>query len=241
MIFLVLGVLGVWIALSASRGFSRADPRRLARLLKRTGGLFCLGSAVSLLLLGRVGAAILLASFGFWLIGWSGLAIPSSMLGAWGSVFGQRRSKSFRSDWIDLVSDEQTGMLRGSVHGGPQAGRQLDDLAWPECEALYKLCGRHDPQGARLLEAYLDRRFPGWRHADQGHSNAGGRRDDNRNGGSMSEDLAYQVLGLQKGAPREAIVRAHRSLMQKLHPDHGGSTDLAARVNEAKDVLLRHH
>jgi curved DNA-binding protein CbpA len=57
----------------------------------------------------------------------------------------------------------------------------------------------------------------------------------------MTEDEAYEVLGLQKGATRDDVVRSHRSLIKKLHPDQGGSTDLSARVNEAKDVLMRRH
>jgi DnaJ-class molecular chaperone len=90
------------------------------------------------------------------------------------------------------------------------------------------------------MEAYLDRRFAGWRATaqNQGHP---GRRGTSRRPGTMSEDEAYEVLGLQKGSSEEEVVRSHRSLMKKLHPDHGGSTDLAARVNEAKDVLMRRH
>ena len=57
----------------------------------------------------------------------------------------------------------------------------------------------------------------------------------------MSEDEAYEILGLHKGATRDDVMRSHRSLIKKLHPDHGGPTDLAARVNEAKDVLMRRH
>jgi DnaJ-domain-containing protein 1 len=101
---------------------------------------------------------------------------------------------------------------------------------------------RNDPDGARLLETYLDRRFPGWRAAAEADPDGAGNVGSGTYGnGAMSEDQAYKVLGLQKGAEREAIVHAHRALMQKLHPDHGGSTDLAARVNEAQDVLLRRH
>ena len=57
----------------------------------------------------------------------------------------------------------------------------------------------------------------------------------------MTEEEAYQILGLAKTASREDITRAHRSLMKKLHPDHGGTTSLAARVNEAREVLMRRH
>jgi DnaJ-domain-containing protein 1 len=89
-----------------------------------------------------------------------------------------------------------------------------------------------DPDGARLLEAYLDRRFAGWREADEGER-------QRRTGGAMSRREALEVLGLAEGAGAADIIRAHRTLMKKFHPDHGGSTTLAARVNQAKDVLMQ--
>jgi hypothetical protein len=91
--------------------------------------------------------------------------------------------------------------------------------------------------GRDLLAAYLDRRHPqGREHVDA--DPAVGRRTPAASG-KMTEQEAYQILGLQSGASAEDVARAHRALIKKLHPDQGGSTYLAARVNEAKDVLLR--
>jgi DnaJ-class molecular chaperone len=90
-----------------------------------------------------------------------------------------------------------------------------------------------------LLEAYLDRRFAGWRAASQDDLNAG--REVQRATASMTEEEAYEILGLTKAATREDITRAHRTLIKKLHPDHGGTTALAAKVNEAKSILMRRH
>jgi hypothetical protein len=92
--------------------------------------------------------------------------------------------------------------------------------------------------GRDLLAAYLDRRYPRWRgHVEQDPAAAGRRTPPPS--GKMTEQEAYQILGLQPEASAEDVARAHRALIKKLHPDQGGSTYLAARVNEAKDVLLR--
>src|SRR5262249_10208241 len=92
----------------------------------------------------------------------------------------------------------------------------------------------------QLLTTYLDRREPGWREHAQSDAGTGSGAGSPR-GGKMTEEEAYQILGIQPGASAEEVSRAHRSLMKKLHPDQGGTTYLAARVNEAKDVLLRRH
>jgi hypothetical protein len=102
------------------------------------------------------------------------------------------------------------------------------------------LLGWVSMQPRDLFAAYFDRRAPGWREHAQGDAGAsGGPRP--ASGGKMTEEEAYQILGVQPGASAQDVSRAHRSLMKKLHPDQGGTTYLAARVNEAKDVLLRRH
>ena len=119
------------------------------------------------------------------------------------------------------------------------AGRDLDALSQADLFALIGELQSADPDGLALAEAYLDRRLPGWReHAQRdGH---GGRR---RAAGEcpVTEDEAYQILGLQPGASLDEIRKAHRTLMKKLHPDQGGTAYLAARVNEAREVLVGRH
>src|SRR5207245_6998043 len=119
---------------------------------------------------------------------------------------------------------------------GPYAGRSLREF---DLSQLTTLISSFDAESVALLESYLDRRFPAWRENAQGNAAGGQRRA--ATSGKMTDEEAYQILGLQPGGGREEIGRAHRALIKKLHPDQGGATYLAARVNEAKDTLLRTH
>jgi hypothetical protein len=214
--------------------FANASPAVVARLVRRAGGLAALAAAGLLLIRGQIEVAIPLGGFGLYLLGavanhkWAGLFRTAGKSGGASRV---------RSAMIEMQLDHESGDMQGRVLSGTYAGVGLQDLARPQCLDLFDACRRDDPEGARLLEAYLDRRFPGWGPTpDDDRDARRGRRD-----GTMTEDEAYEVLGLAKGSPGEEVSRAHRALMKKLHPDHGGTTSLAARVNEAKDVLTRRH
>jgi hypothetical protein len=235
---LLIALAILFIAYQALRLFARTPPAKIARFIRGAGGVSALGAGVLLLLRGSFPLAAAVGAIGAFILG--GGRLPKDWnFASWGG--GAPRVSRVRSAMIEMELDHSTGAMRGLVLAGPEEGRSLDSLTRPACEAVYRQCLSDDPDGARLLEAYLDRRFAGWRQAGEGQGDAGRAGARARRDAAMSEDEAYEVLGLRKGASREDISRAHRTLMKKLHPDQGGTTDLAARVNEAKDVLMRRH
>jgi hypothetical protein len=230
----LLGVVVLILLLWAGNAFSKADPKQAARLLRLIGGAGALIFAAYLALRGEIGVAIPVGAVGLGLLGWISL---------WPATFGRRTQKSpgqvsrVRSAFIEMELDHDSGSLRGHILAGRYEGVSLDALDPP---TLIGLLGEIDNDSRQLLMAYLDRREPRWReHAE--HDAAAGEGVSAAPSGKMTEEEAYQILGLQPGASTAEIGRAHRSLMKKLHPDQGGSTYLAARVNQAKDVLLRRH
>jgi hypothetical protein len=140
---------------------------------------------------------------------------------------GQRTQ--VRTTFLEAWIDHATGDVGGTVLNGRFAGRTLDGLADAELLGLHGECAG-DPDSLKVLESYLDRRLGSdWRQARQPPR---GPRTD------MTREEALAVLGLAQGATDEEIRAAHRRLIQRMHPDVGGSADLAARINRAKDVLL---
>lgn len=234
----LFGFFALALTVVALKAYMRASPAALAMLIKRGGGLLALAFGGLLIFRGRIDLGLALGGFGVWLIS---LSQPSGMRRAGAGGSGVSR---VRSAMIEMELDHSTGAISGMVLAGKHEGRPLAALARPALLELYRTCLIDDPDGARLLEAYLDRRFAGWRAAGDAHGHAGGfgageHESRARGAGAISEDEAYEILGLKKGAAAADVARAHRDLMKKFHPDLGGTTDLAARVNEAKDVLMR--
>ena len=134
--------------------------------------------------------------------------------------------------------DHDSGRMEGRCLKGRFAGRQLSALGDAVVLQLLEEISATDAQGALLLEAYLDRRCQGWRERRSGGASRDESKHPRDHTGRMSRKEAYDVLDLKPGATEAEIRSAHRRLMIKLHPDQGGSTYLASRINEAKDVLL---
>jgi len=216
--------------------FARSDTQAVAKAVKIVAGIAALGVAVALGAKGQIATALLVGGFGAWALGWGGLPLP----GPWGRT--QRtagRYSRIRSAMIEMEIDHATGGIEGSVLAGSFAGRRLSSLAPDHLRRLYEECSALDPEGVPLLEAYLDRRFSGWREDAQGDRDT--RTRTHAQSGVMTKDEAYQILGLKPGASLDEVRHAHRTLIKKLHPDQGGSAYLAARVNQAREVLLGRH
>ncbi|MFC3854031.1 DnaJ domain-containing protein [Salinispirillum marinum] len=142
---------------------------------------------------------------------------------------------------IDMVLEHDTGLMFGTIRQGEFAGKELAELSDEQFITLLQYCRKYDEDSTRLLEAYLDKRFGDrWRQDDPGANTQDETSRDTRNSSDMTRAEAYDILGLEPGASRDEIVQAHRRLMQKMHPDRGGSAYLAARINAARTLLLDH-
>ncbi|MGJ3265648.1 MAG: DnaJ domain-containing protein [Salinarimonas sp.] len=238
MISLMYGIAAVFAFWWLMRAAGKANPKDLSRLVKRVGGGALMAVSLLLLMRGRIEMALLVSGFGAWLLGWS-LPWARAIPGLGGGTKSTGQVSRVRSALLEMELSHDTGDMDGSVLAGSLAGRRLSQLDEAALKTLYEEAVTSDPDGVRLLQAYFDRRFPGWRQDSQGDGDAGAARETKP--GAMTEEEAYQILGLEAGADAQAVRRAHRSLMMKLHPDQGGSTYLAARVNEAKEVLLSRH
>jgi hypothetical protein len=238
---LIAGAVAVLVLYSLLQMFRAANPVVLARAIKIGGGIVALAVAAFTGLRGELAVAIPIGIFGAGLLGWSpfgtsGFPNIGGMFAGLGSKRSSGQASRVRSQYLDMVLDHDSGELSGQIVAGPHAGRKLGEFDLPQLTAMIS---GFDAESVALLESYLDRRFPAWRENTQG--NAAGGQSRAASSGKMTDEEAYQILGLQPGARRDEIGRAHRALMKKLHPDQGGSTYLAARVNEAKDTLLRTH
>jgi hypothetical protein len=239
----LIGLLLLAVTILLLKLFVAADPKVLARAIVWTAS-------------GLLGAVFLyLALTGR--LSWLFVAIPAVM--PWvlrarmlarmfktfsrmgGTSTGQTTGQTSRveSRYLRMTLDHDSGDMEGEVIAGTFAGRRLAQMPLAELIELLLALGKDDPPSVQLLEAYLDRMRAGWRDQAKGPSAAEAPRAEGGFApGAMTRDEALRILGLEEGADEEAIKAAHRRLMALMHPDRGGSSYLAAKINQARDTLL---
>ena len=228
-VYFILGVIFLLVVLLILRWASNADTQLLARIVKIGAVVVALALGLLLLASGRLASVIYFLP----------LALPFFF--QWRSNRIRRRNAQgpqagARSEvdtgWLSMELDHDSGAMRGTVQRGRFAGRGLAGMALDELLALRDELAA-DADSLRVLDSYLDRvHGPDWA-AEPGAS------PSPEPSGGMTEAEALEILGLEPGADAEAIKQAHHRLMASMHPDRGGSTYLASKLNQAKDVLLK--
>jgi hypothetical protein len=170
-----------------------------------------------------------------------------------GSLFKQAKANkgpspgkqsTVETSLLKMTLDHDDGTLDGEVLTGIYQGKKLSELDQNTLLDLYSLASKSYPDSTEVLAAYLDRSYgTQWRSDTEAHSksnkSSNNSYSENTSSAVMNYKEALSILGLNENASKEDIIMAHRKLMQKLHPDRGGSDYLAAKVNLAKDFLLK--
>jgi len=235
---ILLALVALAVVAFAIFWFMRANPSTLARLLRPVLVVLGVIGIGGMLIFGlRFLPGLLPELFGLAGVVITALiarAVRNRPSGGFSSPGSGGQRTEVRTAFLQAWIDHGTGDVGGTVLSGRFSGRTLDGLSDAELLDLHLDCSA-DADSLRILEPYLDRRLgPDWRNARQpphGSAPRGPRSD-------MTREEALAVLGLAEGASADDIKAAHRRLIQRMHPDVGGSADLAARINRAKDVLL---
>jgi len=231
----LLGAFLLVLIIVLLRAFAFADPKQLIKGFRYSGAAIFGSFAVFLIVVGRWVPAMFLGSMAWGLVtrghAWPGRHFAGAMRSRSRPQSG--KSMSVRTPWLEMELDHDTGDMRGTVLKGAHAGQPLDRLGRDALLDLYREAGATDSETSRLLETYMDRTLgDDWRADSRRQSSA------DRSGSGMSREEAFKILGLHEGAGDDEIRAAHRRLMMQNHPDRGGSDYIAAKINEAKDVLL---
>ena len=243
---IVLAAVGLVLLV---RWFSSSEPRQVVSALRWTA----VGVGTALLLIVLWGGARPLLAAALPLMLPLLFRLPALLrrlrsLSGMGGV----RSSAVETRFLRMRLDHDSGSVEGTVKEGPLRGRRLDELSAAELSALLRECRAEDSDSAAVLEAWIERHRPG---GDSGSDSGEGASEEGRSGragstdgppgggpgggpGGMTRAEALAVLGLPADADEAAIRAAHHRLIQQVHPDRGGSDWMAAKLNEARRVLL---
>ena len=242
--YFILGVALLAGAVLAGRWFMTAEPRSIIGVFKWVGLAIVIVVVVFFAVTGRLGWALMVLPVLLpWFMRFRALARTaknfSRMSAAMGGGGGAGQGSEIKTRFLRMTLDHASGAMEGEVLEGEHAGRVLEELSLGELVDLLRTCLVEDERSAQVLAAYLDRNHKDWREKYGSESAGRDRQGAPGKGGAMTRHEAYEVLGLEPSASADEIKEAYRRLIASLHPDHGGSSYLAAKINLAKDVLLR--
>ncbi len=224
--YLLTGLLMIGFVLLFLFAFVRATPSALASTLRMLGPLLAV-----------------LTGLGFTAAGRFGYGVPLILLGLLWWYHSRRqsikrrrnRTSVFRTAWLEITINQDSGKLDGLVLTGGNEGSVLSQMTMGGLLDFYRDLS-DDPESAELMEAYLDRHLTGWRENTNARTDSG--HGSPSRPGPMTEQEAYQILGLESGASAEEIGSCYQRLKRIVGADSTGSELLASRVDEAKDTLL---
>lgn len=241
---LVIGIALFVAAIAAGRWFVNTNPARLAKLIRSGGSMALVLVGVLLIVRGQIflGGSLVMAGLGRLAAHRPVGGFGGGFGGGWGAGNAQPRpgqQSAVRTARLEATLDHDSGEMEVEVLAGRYEGQRFSELSVEDVINVWDDCA--DCSESRLIvEAYLDRRAPEWREDVEMDGDGGsGRTGGAGGGGAMTEKDAYEILGLEPGASEAEIRASHRRLMKQMHPDQGGSTFFAAKLNEAKDILLR--
>ncbi len=242
--WIVLGIALLVAFLLAVKWLTNADPARIVALLRRTGAVLAGFLALFLAFTGKLALAVPVGALALMFMGLP-IRWPFGGLGL--SGFGPARptpgsASEMRTGYLVMTLDHDSGVLEGTVLQGRFRDRRLSELTLDQLIDLLGECSAADREAAVLLETFLDRTGAAdWREKAEerfGRSREGEAGAGSWEQGPLGEDEAFKILGLEPGVSAEDIKTAHKHLMKVMHPDHGGSGYMAAKINQAKDILL---
>ncbi|MFL2530393.1 MAG: DnaJ domain-containing protein [Porticoccaceae bacterium] len=228
LLLLIAAIVGLWYWWSYQKNL--AENKRKP-FLWRSGFWLILALSVYLIITGRMhwlgaGIAALIPVLRTLLV-WGTRAGPLLRL------FGRFKTSpsQFRTEFLVISINFTTGSVEGEIISGDYNGKKLSELSQDELKQLSQQYKTVDKESYVLLQAYL---FRSGSNNDQAY-----QQYNPANFNELTETEAYEILGLPNTASKDEIVKAHKRLMQRMHPDRGGSDYLAAKINAAKDQLVK--
>lgn len=244
--YLLLGVALLLALLVLGRLFASANPGTLATILRWSGVVVLGGFGLVSILRGHALIGLFLVTAAVLI--WRGGGFPSLRRGAGAGQAGQPgpggSASNVETAWLAMSLDHASGAIDGEVRQGRFTGRHLSQLDLEQLLDLYEEVSADDPRSTPLLETFLDRTQEGWREELAKRAPSGAETGRRRRGWgrpepeTMNRQDALKILGLDGDPSEEEIKDAHRNLMMKHHPDRGGSDYFAAKINQAKEILL---